>query len=195
MERNIVKHIQITNALTQTGRSAAALNAASLGGPLVMRNVMNKHMKTTIWIALLLLFSTASFKFGIEYGIYQHQITDSSYKAFLAASQLKKIDENEYGLIKAIQQSKLTDEIINYGKYLDHGKPWLFWPRTSEALYSLNVGSMSREEYMKKAIIYRKNHPVKMRYDLSQCTGGNEKSDFCKMALKQQSYYDLAMKN
>jgi hypothetical protein len=157
---------------------------------------MNLKMKTPLWVTLLLIVGIASFKLGIYTGLYQFQLYDSPYKAFMAASQLKLLENQQLNLIKSIQEPRLTEEIVNYGKSLEHGNSWLLWPYFKDDDYYLSElfgDRPSREEFMKKAISYRRTHPIDFPYDLSECNGKNKNEEPCKTVLDIKLYYDKAM--
>ncbi len=140
-----------------------------------------------------LLFGLVSFRIGIQYGVYQQRIIDSPNKAFVATVQLQHLDKEKYDLIRAIQKNILTNEIINYGKYLDHGKPWIFWPYTPNESDDITGIKKTPDEYIKMSLRYRKEQEFQMPIDLSMCTDDYKKSDLCKRIIENQSYYDKAI--
>jgi hypothetical protein len=135
-------------------------------------------MKSIFRITFILILILAALKLGIHIGVYQFQLYDSPYKAFVASKQLEKLKSQEQALVKAIQNEKLTKEIINYGKFCDHGFSWILWPLTNNKTNELFEEAPSRKEFIQKAIKYRKNNPVEFNHDLSDKT-----------------YYDKAIQN
>jgi hypothetical protein len=111
----------------------------------------------------------------------------------MAATQLEKIQNKETAIVETIQQNRLTEEIINYGKFLDHGIPWLLWPENIMNNSDLFDKPPSRKEFMEKAIAYRRNNPIEFPYDLTKCEGNNRKEEPCKTFLKINFYYKKAM--
>jgi len=158
-------------------------------------------LKTNLWIVLLIIVSIASFILGATTGIYQFELYDSPYKAFLAAALLEKLEKQNITFIKLVQESKLTDEIVKYGeclnydKYLGYVIPWLIWPYSSHQMSDLLGPSLPREEFIKKAINYRRIHPIEYPYDVSICAGDNKDEEFCEYVLRKKKYYDNAMQS
>ena len=157
-------------------------------------------MKTTLWIAILIIVGIASFKLGFTTGIYQFELYESPPKAYMAAMHLESIDNKRYNRIKIVQQNNLTHEIVKYGeslnydKYFDYVMPWLLWPYNSHPMRDL-IPSPSREEFIKKAINYRRTHPIDWPYDLSQYTDENKDTEWYKNLLRKKQYYDSAMQS
>jgi len=146
-----------------------------------------------IWVTITCLLSVASFRVGIHYGLQQFEIVDSPGKAFMIAAHLKKIKNGKIDFIEKRLESNLTDELINYGKYLDHGKPWLFWPYDMEKFEDFFGNTRVNKEFIEEAISYRRANPIQMPYVLSNCTGEKDNEDFCKLIFKRLFYYDKAM--
>ena len=145
--------------------------------------------KSVLWPILLILTSIISFKIGIDFGIYQLTICDSPAKAFMAAKQLEMIENKEYDKIKTIQQVRLTDEIVNYGRFLDYGVPSLLTP-----LYVLPLSndfkSPNMREFIKTAINYRNTHPIEPHFAASiDCIEGKIKSEFCEEIIELNKKY------
>lgn len=147
-------------------------------------------MKTPIWFTILVLTAVVFFKVGVYVGIYQFELHDTPFKAFMAAKQLELIESKKYSFMKSIQEDKLTKEIVNYGKLLEHGMPWMLWPHNSSNPAEYLVEAPSREEFMKKAIQYRKSHPIEFPYNLSECTEENMPENHCMDMLEFKTYYD-----
>jgi hypothetical protein len=48
---------------------------------------------------------------------------------------------------------QLNNEIANYGRFIETGKPWILWPY---------IGSSDREKFIRRAVKYRIENPYEI---------------------------------
>ena len=108
-------------------------------------------MKTTIFVTVLLLASAASFVFGARYGVYQHYLMNSSVEAALLTGELEAMRGSNLDLLIQGKEVELDGLLAIYGKFVEVGTPWLFWP-TSQVF--------DHQRYIRKVVIYRKQYPL-----------------------------------
>ncbi len=146
--------------------------------------------RSILWVILIIVISVISFKAGIDFGNYQLTICDSPAKAFMAAKQLEMIDNKEYEKVKTIQQVRLTNEIVKYGRFLEHGTPSLLTPLYVWPL-SNDFKSPNMKEFIESAIEYRKANPIEPHFAASQeCIEEKPKSDLCKKIIELNVKYE-----
>ncbi len=144
----------------------------------------------------LVLFGAVMFRIGVQCGAWKFALVDSPYKAYIAAVNLQKLEREDYTFLKIMNEHSLTREITNYGLYLEHGKPWIFWPYPPDGRDGFpGSGSAvnSPEHFIKFAIRLRKSRPVERDSLAELCRDRYKGSDFCVQAAERDAAYYRAL--
>lgn len=105
---------------------------------------------------------------------------------------LTQIENDQVDRVKTYHEISLTDELINSGRYLTHGKPYSIVTIDSLKEHEDIIPKQQREFFLQKAVEYRKLKPIEWPYNMSACTGENI-DEFCKHVLMKKKYYDKSM--
>ena len=107
-------------------------------------------MKTIYFLAVLLLASAASFVFGVRYGVYQNYLMNSSVEAALVTGELEALRGANLAPLIQAKEVELDGLLATYGKFIQVGSPWIFWPESRV---------FDHHDYIGKAVTYRMQYP------------------------------------
>jgi hypothetical protein len=114
-------------------------------------------MKRTIYISLILIIvgvlgATIGFFAGVNEGIKQFFMIESSVKASLLTHELRSLRDNDLETSITSKEIELDGEVVKFTKFQREGRPWVF----------LFLGGVERdhEKYMRNVASYRKEYPA-----------------------------------
>ena len=88
---------------------------------------------------------------GVNEGIKQYFLIESSVKASLLTHELRSLREGDVETNLTTKEIELDGEVVKYFHFLREGRPWVFW----------FLGGYERDhaKYMTNVASYRKEHP------------------------------------
>ena len=113
---------------------------------------MNNYLKISL---IALLAATAGFGggflLGVDQGVKQFFLLESSVKASLLTFELQALRAGNAKKIIDLKEIELDGEVVRFAQFRREGYPWIFW---------LQEGyERDHKKYMERVAAYRKQHP------------------------------------
>ncbi len=113
-------------------------------------------MKSTVHIVIIMIIvvsigTTVGFFIGVNEGIKQYYMYESSVKASLLTHELMDLRENNLETSITSKEIELDGKVIDFTRFQKEGRPWVL---TFYSSYEIK-----HEKYMRAVAAYRKMHP------------------------------------
>jgi hypothetical protein len=102
-------------------------------------------------VACAVAAGTIGFFAGVRAAVWEHYLRDSSAKASVLTHELRILRAGKTDMLIEAKEAELDGEIYTFGRYLEEGRPWVFWPESS---------AYDHDKYMRNVAAYRKQYPA-----------------------------------